>query len=314
MDKRNDMKKRIEVLLASYNGAAYIREQIDSILAQTYENWHLTGSDDGSTDATPEILEDYARRFPDKITRVFSGRRFGNARDHFFWLMAQCEAEYMHFADQDDVWHPEKVRIMQQALEQAEAQYGAQTPLLVFTDQAVVDEDLKPLAPSLMKMQQQSPEKTDYRNILFQNIVTGCTSAINRSLANLAGQCSDTTQVIMHDWWLALVAARFGKLVYLDLPTLDYRQHGDNSVGAKNVRSLSYIAGKFRRLSELRHFFGRKKDQSKVFAESYQSWLTDADRLLINAFSSKKNNLTFKVGFLRFISGFYRRVGFLLLW
>lgn len=300
--------------MATYNGAAFLAAQLDSILAQDTDRWHLTVSDDGSTDATPEILEDYARRFPEKITRVFSGRRFGNARDHFFWLMAQCEAEYMHFADQDDVWHPEKVRVMQEALEQAEAQYGAQTPLLVFTDQAVVDEDLKPMALSLMRMQRQDPEKTDYRNILFQNIVTGCTSAINRSLADLAGQCGDTTQVIMHDWWLALVAARFGKLVYLDTPTLDYRQHRGNSVGAKDVRSLGYIAGKFRRLSELKYFFGRKKDQAKVFAECYRGRLTEKDRTLVNAFSCKRSNMTFKIGFLRFISGFYRRVGFLLLW
>lgn len=300
--------------MATYNGAAFLAAQLDSILAQDTDSWHLTVSDDGSTDATAEILEDYARRFPDKITRVFSGRRFGNARDHFFWLMAQCEAEYMHFADQDDVWHPEKVRVMQEALEQAEAQYGPQTPLLVFTDQAVVDEDLKPMAPSLMRMQQQDPEKTDYRNILFQNIVTGCTSAINRSLADLAGQCGDTTKVIMHDWWLALVAARFGKLVYLDIPTLDYRQHRGNSVGAKDVRSLGYIAGKFQRLSELKLFFGRKKDQAKAFAESYRGSLTEEDRALVNAFLCSKSNLTFKIGFLRFISGFFRRAGFLCLW
>ena len=304
----------VEILMATYNGAKYLPAQLDSILAQDTDCWHLTVSDDESTDETPEILDDYVRRFPEKITRVYSGRRFGNARDHFFWLMKQCKADYMHFSDQDDVWHQEKVRIMQQALEQAEAQYGAQTPLLVFTDQAVVDEDLKPMAPSLMKMQQQSPEKTDYRNILFQNIVTGCTSAINRSLADLAGQCSDTTQVIMHDWWLALVAARFGKLVYLDTPTLDYRQHRGNSVGAKDVRSLDYIAGKFRHLSKLSCFFGRKKDQAKVFVESFRGCLTDGDRALVNAFSCKRSSLTFKIGFLRFISGFFRRAGFLLLW
>lgn len=304
----------VEILMATYNGAKYLPAQLDSILAQDTDCWHLTVSDDESTDETPEILDDYIRRFPEKITRVYSGRRFGNARDHFFWLMKQCKADYVHFSDQDDVWHPDKVRVMQQALEQAEAQYGAQTPLLVFTDQAVVDEDLKPMAPSLMRMQQQSPEKTDYRNILFQNIVTGCTSAINRSLADLAGQCSDTTQVIMHDWWLALVAARFGKLVYLDTPTLDYRQHRGNSVGAKDVGSHGYIAGELRHLLNPKHFFGRKKCQAKVFAESYRGCLTDGDRALVNAFSCKRSSLTFKIGFLRFISGFFRRAGFLLLW
>lgn len=300
--------------MATYNGAAFLTEQLDSILAQDTDSWHLTVSDDGSTDDTPQILEDYVRRFPEKITRVFSGCRFGNARDHFFWLMEQCKAEYMHFADQDDVWHPDKVRTMQEALEQAEAQYGAQTPLLVFTDQAVVDEDLKPMAPSLMKMQQQDPEKTDYRNILFQNIVTGCTSAINRSLADLAGQCSDTTQVIMHDWWLALVAARFGKLVYLDVPTLDYRQHRGNSVGAKDVGSVGYFLKKIDRIPDLKALFAHKRAQASVFAETYDQHFTQEDCTLLRDFSAQKSSLIFKLRFLFSISGIIRKMGFLLLW
>lgn len=300
--------------MATYNGAAFLPAQLDSILAQDTDSWHLTVSDDGSTDATPEILEDYVRRFPDKITRVFSGRRFGNARDHFFWLMAQCEAEYMHFADQDDVWHPEKVRVMQEALEQAEAQYGAQTPLLVFTDQAVVDEDLKPMAPSLMRMQQQDPEKTDYRNILFQNIVTGCTSAINRSLADLAGQCGDTTQVIMHDWWLALVAARFGKLVYLDIPTLDYRQHGDNSVGAKDVRSLSYLWYKLNHMTQAREHAMSKRRQALKFRRVYEKALSRGEIDLLEDFASDKCKIVFKLRYLRFINKSLRKIGFLLHW
>ena len=77
---------KIEVLMAVYNGSAYIREQIDSILNQTYENWHLTISDDGSTDGTDLIADEYAAKYPERITRVYSGVRFGNARDHFMWL------------------------------------------------------------------------------------------------------------------------------------------------------------------------------------------------------------------------------------
>lgn len=300
--------------MATYNGAAFLAAQLDSILAQDTDSWHLTVSDDGSTDATPEILEDYVRRFPEKITRVFSGRRFGNARDHFFWLMGQCKAEYMHFCDQDDVWHPDKVRLMQEALERAKAQYGAGTPLLVFTDQTVVDENLKEIAPSLMRLQRQDPEAMDYRNILFQNIVTGCTSAINRSLAALAGQCRDTTQVIMHDWWLALVAARFGKLVYLDVSTMDYRQHGDNSVGAKDVESLSYIWSKLRRMDVLKMQFARKKAQAREFLEIYGFRMDGQEQHLLEMFGREHGSLRFKCGFHGFIPKLTRKIGFLLLW
>ena len=90
--------------MAAYNGAPYIREQVDSILCQTDTNWHLTVSDDGSTDGTDAILDEYARRYPDKVRRVVSGRRFGGAREHFFWLTAQCDSAYLAFSDQDDVW------------------------------------------------------------------------------------------------------------------------------------------------------------------------------------------------------------------
>lgn len=119
--------------MATYNGEAYLDEQIQSILAQDTPYWHLTVSDDGSTDRTPEILEKYVRNYPEKISRVYSGKRFGSARDHFFWLMSQCKAEYMQFSDQDDVWHSDKVRLLQEAMEKAEIDYGAGSPLLVFS-------------------------------------------------------------------------------------------------------------------------------------------------------------------------------------
>lgn len=300
--------------MATYNGAAFLAAQLDSILAQDTDRWHLTVSDDGSTDATPEILEDYARRFPEKITRVFSGRRFGNARDHFFWLMAQCEAEYMHFADQDDVWHPEKVRVMQEALEQAEAQYGAQTPLLVFTDQAVVDEDLNPLAPSLMKMQQQEPQNTDYRNLLFRNVVTGCTAAINRALAQIAGACRNPAQTVMHDWWLGLTAARFGKLLYLEQATIDYRQHGHNSVGAQNVFGWSYIRSRLQHRRELSDRIHLKKKQALCFADTFENRLSNQELVCLRCFGASHSSLTFKRSYLKHVSGSAWKLLFVMLW
>ena len=102
----------VEILLASYNGEAYIREQIDSILAQSDKRWHLTVSDDGSTDGTAKIIDEYVARYPERIVRYRSGIRFGNARDHFFHLMKMCDAPYMFFCDQDDVWYPQKIQIM----------------------------------------------------------------------------------------------------------------------------------------------------------------------------------------------------------
>ena len=101
--------KPVEILMAVYDGEAFLAEQIDSILAQSDGRWHLTISDDGSTDGSGAIIDEYVRRNPDRIARYRSGRRFSNARDHFFHLMRRCDTDYMLFCDQDDVWYPDKV-------------------------------------------------------------------------------------------------------------------------------------------------------------------------------------------------------------
>ena len=141
------MQPTVEILLAAYNGERFLREQLDSLLAQTWEQWHLTVSDDGSTDGTSAILDGYAAQYPDRIRRVRHEGRFGNACDHFFWLMKECGASYMMFCDQDDVWHPDKVEKTMRALLEAEDEAGTDTPVLVFTDLTPVTKSSGPLLP-----------------------------------------------------------------------------------------------------------------------------------------------------------------------
>lgn len=304
----------IEILLATYNGAEYLSEQIDSILGQDTDAWHLTISDDGSSDETTQIIDDYMRKHPQKISRVFSGTHFGNARDHFFWLMRQCDADSMLFCDQDDVWHPDKVSLFAQALHEETRLHGCETPLLVFSDLKVVDQQLNCLHPSLTRMQRQSPNIQDFRYLLFQNTVTGCAMGINRSLAELAGRCEDTSRIVMHDWWLALVAARFGKMLYLDESTIDYRQHGRNSVGAKNVASMAYLLEKLAHPGRFQKAVVEKKMQSAAFARYYKPELTQDEYGLLLDFASKRSPLAFKLRYLRWINGILRRIGFLVRW
>lgn len=306
--------KNIEILLATYNGESYLDEQLQSILAQDTQAWHLTVSDDASTDKTSDILDEYVQNYPDKITRVYSGRRFGCARDHFFWLMSQCNAQYMQFSDQDDVWHPDKVRLLQEALEKAEREHGTQVPMLVFSDQTVVDQELQPIAPSLMQMQQQNPKATDYRNILFQNIVTGCTMGINRVLADLAGKCPNPAQTIMHDWWLALVAAKFGQLIYVPQSTIEYRQHRKNSVGAKDTRSFSYFVYKILHLKAFQKTVLEKKSQAAAFLAVYADALSAEEQAVLREFSCAHSSSRFKLHYFPWISTPARKIGFLLRW
>lgn len=307
-----DMDK-IEVLMAVYNGSAYIREQIDSILNQTYENWHLTISDDGSTDGTDLIADEYAAKYPEQITRVYSGVRFGNARDHFMWLSENCTSRYMLYSDQDDVFNPEKMSRLMDAMQNAERQWGRDLPILVFSDQTVVDEKLNVIEPSLMRCQKQAFDSFDYHALLIQNVVTGGAMMVNRPLCSLAVQCRSRERIIMHDWWMAATAARFGKIIYLDEPLSLYRQHGGNSVGAKQVGSAGYIAGMMGNLRGVREMILRKKSQAGVFEETYTALLTAEDRQFLNRMKQSRSGIRFYLKNRGYIHGFFRFMGWVML-
>ncbi len=306
MDRRG---ATAQILLAVHDGEAYLREQLDSILAQTDGNWRLTASDDGSKDGSAAILDEYAARFPDKIERHFPERRFGNARDHFFYLMERCDAELMLFCDQDDAWYPDKLARTRAAMLEAEARFGEQTPILVFSDQVPTDEKLRPLAPSLMRYQGQYFERFDYRAILMQNVVTGGAMAVNRALARLGGRGAGDGRVIMHDWWLAAVAARFGQIVYIDEPLGVYRQHGGNAVGAKDVNSLGYAADRIGKLRQVRESILRKKAQAAAFQERYRDGLNAGDAAFLEAFARSRSGPGFFFKYRGLIHGKQRLIG-----
>ena len=289
------MSEIIEILMTAYNGEKFIREQIDSILNQSDTYWHLTISDDGSTDNTPEIIDEYVQKHPDKIRRHCSGCRFGNARDHFFHLMEQCKEEYMLFCDQDDVWFPEKVGTLRKALLDATEEYGRETPILVFSDQTVVDEKLNSIADSLMLYERRYKSGFDYRKILFQNVITGCTMGINKALAILAGSCIDTTQTIMHDWWIGATAAKFGKVIYIDERLSSYRQHGDNSVGAKDATAIKRKLLNLKNIEDIRNNIDQQKKQTEIFLNTFSTSLSNEDISFCKGFSRRRSGLFFYI-------------------
>lgn len=305
--------RTLEILMAVCNGETFLSAQLDSILRQSDERWHLTVSDDGSTDGTGAIIDDYVRRFPDRIARYRSGRRFGNARDHFFHLMARCVADYMLFCDQDDVWYPDKVQKTRKALEDAESEWGRDMPVLVFSDQTPTDAELKPLAPSLMRYQDQYFGHFDYRSLLMQNVVTGGATGVNRALARLAGRGEDAPGIIMHDWWLAVVAARFGKIVYIDEALGVYRQHGENAVGAKDVGSAGYALDRLGAINGVRQSILRKKAQARAFRLTYRDELGPEDERFLVQFEKPRSGLAFYWRYLGLIHGVKRKAGMALL-
>lgn len=302
----------VTILLATYNGEAFLAEQIESILSQTETDWQLLMRDDGSTDDTEAIAQKYAAAYPDKIRFFRCGTPSGSSKSNFFALLAMAETEYCMTCDQDDVWLPQKIDLTLRCIRDMEKRYGAATPLLVHTDLRVVDARLCVLAESLFSMQDLNPRRNRLNQLLTQNIVTGCTMMVNRSL--LEKLQSPPTYAIMHDWWLALVAAAFGQIGFLGEPTVLYRQHGANQVGAKKAKSLSYNWRRFCDRAAAGNSLRDTYRQAAEFLEQYESRLEGFACETVRAFAHLPQHskcgriyLLFRYGFWK--NNLLRRIG-----
>lgn len=274
------------ILLATYNGSKYICEMIDSIILQDYQDWHLILSDDGSTDTTVQILEKYAKKMPERITHYQSGMRFGNAQNHFMHLLKTFhDSSYIMFCDQDDVWHTDKISKTMVKMKQIEL---SGKPAMVHTDLRVVDGQLNLIDPSFMHFSKLRGDRLGLNHLLVQNVVTGCTMMINRELAELAVSRIPDQGIMMHDWWIALLASAVGSVGYVDDATIDYRQHGNNVVGAKNTRSLSYIMNKLKN-NEIARVMDKSYRQAEKFDECYADLLSAEKRDIVLQYSDLKN-------------------------
>ena len=272
------------ILLATYNGEAYIGQQLDSLMEQDYCNFRILVSDDGSADATVSILDHYASSHPDRIQHYRSGQRFGNAQKHFLHLLNQFhDADYIMFCDQDDVWHTDKVRNTLRFMQQIEV--NPEIPALVHTDLRVVDGSLNVTAASFCRLCSLNGNRLSLNQLLVQNVVTGCTMMINRALAHLACRKTDMEAVLMHDGWLAMLASACGVTGFLDEATIDYRQHGTNSVGAKNVYSPSYLYQRLRS-EKARHAMTDAALQARSFLETYSDVLKPEQTQMLSAFAA----------------------------
>ena len=293
----------VRILLATYNGEKYIGEMIESILAQSFTDWQLVLSDDQSGDHTVSILEDYAGRYPDRITHYRSGLHFGNAQGHFLHLLHQFpDAPYIMFCDQDDVWHRQKVSATLQKMQEIEK---PGVPALVHTDLRVVDGQLREMDPSFLDYSGLSGDRLALKQLLVQNVVTGCTMMVNRTLAQLANAHMPAGKILMHDWWLALIAASMGTVGFLNQATIDYRQHGNNTVGAKDTRSMTYVLKKIRN-DGVRKAMEDTYAQAEVFLEAFGDLMAPEQRQMVAEYAALKNRSSMgrRLGFWK--GGYYK--------
>lgn len=209
---------RVVVLMSTYNGERYVREQLCSVLAQLPKHGRILVRDDGSQDGTVATIE----ALQDPRIHVSRGPNCGFGRS-FLTLLAAAppDADMVMFADQDDLWLPGKVgRAWQHLLVLQDR------PALYGSVQMLVDAALRPL-----RRTPPWPREPSFANALTENIITGCTAAINRPALLLLQRAGVPDGVFFHDWWLYLVISAFGSVVHDDEPTLLYRQHGANVIG-----------------------------------------------------------------------------------
>lgn len=303
----------IEILLATFQSEKFLQEQIDSILKQTDPNWIILIHDGGSSDSTLDIIEDYMRRYPDKIR--FSGSSPASACANFSLLLGASKSELVMLCDHDDVWLPEKIALTRKRYIEEYRKNPPGTPIMVFSDLCIVNEKLDLIAPSLMRYSNLRPDRVSLSQLLVQNVPQGNTMLLNSALRRLA--LPIPPEVVMHDSWIALAATAFGRIVYLDRPVILYRQHNCNVSGAFRY-SLSAILKKI--------YEGRKKliarwnlnvRQAQTFLERYKDRLTSEQFAMLTLFASIDHAGFFKKRYILFRckcwkTGFIRNLALLL--
>lgn len=231
------------ILLATYNGDSHLSEQLDSILKQSHADWTIYASDDGSTDKTREILEEFKRLHGDQRMHILTGPQQGFASNFMSLVMnSDVHADYYAFCDQDDVWHLQK---LEKAINHL-AIYSI-VPALYCSRTRLIDEQ-----GCFLGMSAFIRKPPSFANALVQSIAGGNTMVFNKCARELLRKTA-VQPIVSHDWWLYMLISGAGGHVHYDhSPTIDYRQHAANIIGnngglrARVSRVKMGINGRFR--------------------------------------------------------------------
>ena len=232
------MEKKLSIALCTFNGEQYLTELLDSICKQRLLPHELVVSDDRSSDSTLSILQDFQSRAP-FIARILVNKKRQGVIHNFETALSACSGEYIALCDQDDVWKSDKLEKLVTIIRQMEMEKG-HGPYFAHTDVDLVDSHLNNMGVSFLEHQGLMPEnKYQYRTLVVQNYIPGCSTLFTRDLLELALPIPEAA--VMHDWWLALIASIAGEIRYDPSGTVLYRQHEENLLGSESRFSMKTL-------------------------------------------------------------------------
>ena len=257
--------KKIDILMATYNGEKYLVEQLDSIINQTYHNWNLLIRDDNSTDKTLEIIQNYHKK--DKRIKILKDNKgnLGIVRN-FEELLKSSESEFIMFSDQDDIWVENKLDMYLKMIEKIKNK-----GFMIHSDAILFDKNKSNILKDTFISKKAINRGLE--NVFFNYFVQGATILISKEIKNFI--LPFPKEVYLHDRYIHLISELFFERIFVNKALIYYRQHGDNQIGAKNT---------IRELLSKRYFDERDRQLVKVIYNKYGSLLTEDKKKLIEEY------------------------------
>ena len=257
--------KKIDILMATYNGEKYLVEQLDSIINQTYRNWNLLIRDDNSTDKTLEIIQNYHKK--DKRIKILKDNKgnLGIVRN-FEELLKNSESEFIMFSDQDDIWVENKLDMYLKMIEKIKNK-----GFMIHSDAILFDKNKSNILKDTFISKKAINKGLE--NVFFNYFVQGATILISKEIKNFI--LPFPKEVYLHDRYIHLISELFFERIFVNKALIYYRQHGDNQIGAKNT---------IRELLLKRYFDERDRQLIKIIYNKYGSLLTEDKKKLIEEY------------------------------
>lgn len=257
--------KKIDILMATYNGEKYLAEQLNSIINQTYHNWNLLIRDDNSTDKTLEIIQNYHKK--DKRIKILKDNKgnLGIVRN-FEELLKSSESEFIMFSDQDDIWVENKLDMYLKMIEKIKNK-----GFMIHSDAILFDKNKSNILKDTFISKKAINKGLE--NVFFNYFVQGATILISKEIKNFI--LPFPKEVYLHDRYIHLISELFFERIFVNKALIYYRQHGDNQIGAKNT---------IRELLLKRYFDERDRQLIKIIYNKYGSLLTEDKKKLIEEY------------------------------